>query len=98
MTAASPLNDEPSAWMRDLQAYVRETAPKVFAVVGEWECEDGLPDAGVLAWGLEHSDGRATVVGEDGGFFMPLLSPHPALTWFERFNDGTVRLMWPSSA
>jgi hypothetical protein len=74
---------------------VNETVPKLFAVVGEWECEDGGRDAGVLAWGLSYANGKAAVLDEDGRRVMYLRAAERAVPCFERVTGDRVRLVWP---
>jgi hypothetical protein len=83
---------------RELQAMVNETAPKAFAVVAEWECEDGGRDACVLAWGLQYEGGRASVVDEEGRRAMHLESAERAVPCFARLTGGAVRLVWTAAA
>jgi hypothetical protein len=83
---------------RELPAFVRAVAPRVFAVVGEHIDEDGEKDACVLAWGFEFEDGRARVVQETGASLMVLPSAQRAVERFERLAPGPIRLEWLDTA
>jgi hypothetical protein len=83
---------------REVRTWVNEAAPKVFAVVAEWDCEDGVRDASIVAWGWEHPDGRVLVVGEEGHRIMLLASADRAVAWFERLTGDSVRLEWVPAA
>jgi hypothetical protein len=95
MTAAL---EEPFDVEQEIRKWVNEAAPKVFAVVGEWDCEDDGRDAAVYAWGLEHPDGRVLVVGEEDRRLMLLKSTERAVWWFERMTGDSVRLVWAAAA
>jgi hypothetical protein len=105
MTAASPQETVPQLPQvpfdyddRELQDMVNAAAPKPFAVVAEWECENGGRDACVLAWGFQYEDGKATVVDDERRAVMYLRSAERAVPCFERATGDRVRLVWPVAA
>ncbi|WP_406382750.1 hypothetical protein [Streptomyces sp. NBC_01618] len=74
-----------------VQDLVRETAPRVFAVVHELgDCEDGV----VAAWGLAFED-RAEVVLPEGISRLSARTPESALRFFNGANGSRARLIWP---
>jgi hypothetical protein len=88
------LQPEPPDLERELSELVRDTAPRLFAVVQEYVPETGEPDGWVAAWGLAYEDGRADGVGVDGPLRLSLVAPERAMRWFGRSQDVTARLMW----
>lgn len=73
-----------------LEDLVRESAPRVFAVVQELgEREDGW----VAAWGMAFED-RAEVLGVHCNARMSLRSPESALRYFNAEADARPRLVW----
>ncbi|MGW3658417.1 hypothetical protein ACWD6R_23210 [Streptomyces sp. NPDC005151] len=65
----------PDRFADEIRALVEATAPRLFAVVEQFETDSGEPDARVAAWGLAHDDGSAQVTAVDGGFRMSLRTP-----------------------
>lgn len=73
-----------------LEDLVRESAPRVFAVVQELgEREDGW----VAAWGMVFED-RTEVLGVHCNARMSLRSPENALRYFNPEDDARSRLVW----
>ena len=69
---------------------VVDEAPRLFAVVQEYgERVDGR----IAAWGIA-LEGRAEIVGVDGGATMSLRSPERAARIFSRHPDITARVVW----
>ncbi|WP_327274033.1 hypothetical protein OG609_19880 [Streptomyces sp. NBC_01224] len=76
-----------------LQDLVRDSAPRMFAVVQELgDCEDGV----VAAWGLAF-EGRAEVVSAEGVSRLSARTPESALRFFSGGARNRARLIWPQS-
>lgn len=74
-----------------LHDIVRESAPRMFAVVQELgDCEDGA----VAAWGLAFED-RADVVSVNGVSRLSARTPGSALRFFSGGSRTRARLIWP---
>lgn len=75
---------------------VRDTAPRLFAVVQSYDPGDGHTDeadAWVAAWGMAF-DGHAEMVSPGGGVRMRVCSPDWAVRRFGRGADLTARVVW----
>jgi hypothetical protein len=86
----------PEEFERELLAYVNETAPKLFAVVYEWDI-DGVRNAEVVGWGLEYEDGGVRLLRGGNGIVL-LTSAQRAATWCDRVCGGPTRLVWLGDA
>ncbi|MFH8514135.1 hypothetical protein ACH4CE_03120 [Streptomyces gelaticus] len=76
-----------------VQDLVRETAPRVFAVVQELgDCEDAV----VAAWGLA-LEGRTELITAEGVSRLSVRTPESALRFFSGGNRIRARLIWPLS-
>ncbi|MFF1650027.1 hypothetical protein [Streptomyces sp. NPDC058240] len=85
----------PERFVDEIRALVEATAPRLFAVVEQFETDSGEPDARVAAWGLAHDDGSAQVTAVDGGFRMSLRTPDRA-TQLISLRPGSIGcLVWP---
>ncbi|RDG34214.1 hypothetical protein [Streptomyces corynorhini] len=85
---------------RELYELVRDTAPRLFAVVVEYRDGDGAEDkdAAVVAWGLAHEDGAADVTRVDGGGGrLRLAAPENVARYFGRADGCSPRLVWLAS-
>lgn len=82
----------------EVHALVRESAPRLFAVVVEYDIAPGERDAYIAAWGMtdgdDEDDGRTYVVGS-GGAVRVLRAPESALRLMARPGGGTVRIVFP---
>jgi hypothetical protein len=76
------------------RALVAATAPRLFAVVEEFEGDAGDVDARVAARGLAYADGSAQVAPTGTGFRMSLRSPERALNMLPTRSDGAGSLAW----
>ncbi|MDJ1133769.1 hypothetical protein [Streptomyces iconiensis] len=82
----------------EVRAPVRESTPRLFAVVVEYDIAPGARDAYVAGWGMTDGDedeGRAYVVRSGGGALGVLRAPESALRLTARPAGGTARLAWP---
>jgi hypothetical protein len=95
MATASPHNSllapSPEEFERQLLALVNETAPKMFAIVHEYDVE-GWRDAEVVAWGLAYEDGKVRLLRARSIAYLD--SAERALAWCERLCGGPTRLVW----
>ncbi|WP_051765147.1 hypothetical protein [Streptomyces sp. NRRL F-5135] len=99
--AFDPLDQE--AYEREVRELVRDTAPRLFAVVVEYRAGTADADAVVAAWGIAHEDGKAEVsgaeVGDGGcGRRWSLASAEGALRHFGRAEGCSARLVWLMAA
>ncbi|GAB2881967.1 hypothetical protein [Streptomyces mayteni] len=98
MTTVSPLNNEEPArpdWFdREVDALVKDTAPRLCALVEEYTTESGDLDAGVAAWCLAHPDGPTQVVRDRWFTVTELGSPEEAAQLISRRSRNTVRVIW----
>lgn len=98
MATVSPrpsLPDPRDRFADEIRALVEATAPRLFAVVEQFETDSGERDARVAAWGLMHDDGTAQVTAVDGGFRMSLRTPDRA-TQLISLRPGSIGcLVWP---
>lgn len=88
--APEPLFD----FARAVDELVRDTAPRLFAVVEEYRVGTEEADAFVVAWGLAYADGAAEVVGVEGSRRWQLTDPRHIVRYFGRAEDLSVRLVW----
>ncbi|MFI6703903.1 hypothetical protein ACIBJC_34040 [Streptomyces sp. NPDC050509] len=90
-----PRPERPEGFDQEIRALVDDTAPRLFAVVEEYTCEDGELDARVAGWGLAHADGGGTqVAGVDGGAWLSLASPERAAAWVSRRPGSLGSVVW----
>ncbi|MFI1866597.1 hypothetical protein [Streptomyces jumonjinensis] len=96
MTTVSPQTPIPGPdFEREVYEFVRDTAPRLFAVVEEYLAGTEDEDARVLAWGMAHEDGSVEAVSAGGGRWWRLVSSEGALRRFDRRAEGcSVRLVW----
>ncbi|MGW1847446.1 hypothetical protein [Streptomyces sp. NPDC001966] len=87
--------DPPDRFTHEIRALVEATAPRLFAVVEQFETDGGEPDARVAAWGLAHDDGSAQVTAVDGGFRMSLRTPDRATQLISLRPGSSGYLVWP---
>ncbi|MER7787532.1 hypothetical protein [Streptomyces sp. NPDC097640] len=73
---------------------VLDTAPRMFAVMQEYDLETEDPDAQVAAWGMAHEDGRVHVISVSGAVTMSLGSPERAVWHYGRRKGVSARLVW----
>ncbi|MFD4700505.1 hypothetical protein [Streptomyces niveus] len=73
---------------------VRDTAPRLFAVVEEYRAGTEEADAVVVAWGLGHADDSAEVISVDGHRRWQLADAGHIVRYFGRTQDLSVRLVW----
>ncbi|MGO4748270.1 hypothetical protein AB4212_06495 [Streptomyces sp. 2MCAF27] len=96
MSTVSPY--DPSSESFEFDQEVRElvvgTAPRMFAVVQEYDLETEDADAHVAAWGIAYDDGRAHVIGVSGAVTMSLGSPERAVWHYGRRKGISARLVW----
>ncbi|MEW2487862.1 hypothetical protein [Streptomyces sp. NPDC048411] len=85
----------PDRFAHEIRALVEATAPRLFAVVEQFETDSGEPDARVAAWGLAHDDGSAQVTAVDGGFRMSLRTPDRAAQLISLRPGSNGCLVWP---
>jgi len=84
----------PFSYDQELHAMVNDHAPRLFAVVQEYDTEDGGRDGEIAAWGLTHPDGHTDVTSVEGTRRLSLNSPERAAWWFSREADVSARLIW----
>lgn len=92
--APEPLFD----FARAVDELVRDTAPRLFAVVEEYRVGTEEADAVVVAWGLAYADGAAEAVAVEGHRRWRLTDPQRIVRYFGRADDLSVRLVWPAGA
>ena len=90
-------SDPPNRFADEIRALVEATAPRLFAVVEQFETDGGDLDARVAAWGLAHDDGSAQVTAVDGGFRMSLRTPDRAAHLISLRPGSVGCLVWPGS-
>ncbi|MFI0821713.1 hypothetical protein ACH4TX_39785 [Streptomyces sp. NPDC021098] len=95
--------DTPDTFDKELCDLVIDFAPRLFAVVQEYDVEPGLRDGVIAAWGLAFDDGAVRVASVDGTRQLVLNSPERAIRYFGPRPDGSLqaaRLVWlaPSKA
>ncbi|WP_262702888.1 MULTISPECIES: hypothetical protein [Streptomyces] len=79
---------------KEVCALVRDTAPRLFAVVQECDPGTEYADACVAAWGMAYDDGSAYVIGVGGMVTMSLGSPERAVRHYGRREGISARLVW----
>ncbi|MFE4828886.1 hypothetical protein [Streptomyces sp. NPDC056672] len=79
---------------RELYELVRDTAPRLFAVVVEYCAGTADADARVVAWGLAYEDGKAEVTQIESGRRWQLTAPDHAVRYFPRSKECSPRLVW----
>lgn len=95
--------ETPETFDKELRDLVIDFAPRLFAVVQEYDVEPGLRDGAIAAWGLAFDDGAVRVTSTDGTRQLVLNSPERAIRYFGPRTDGSIqaaRLVWlpPSGA
>ncbi|WP_381797728.1 hypothetical protein [Streptomyces niveus] len=95
MTTVSPQSPapEPFDFGREVYELVRDTAPRLFAVVEEFRPGTEDADAVVVAWGLAYADGAAEVVGVEGHRRWQLAAAEHIVRYFGRAEDLSARLV-----
>jgi len=89
--------ETPETFDKELRDLVTVFAPRLFAVIQEYDVEPGLRDGAIAAWGLAFDDGAVRVTSVDGTRQLVLNSPERAIRYFGRGTDGSVhsaRLVW----
>ncbi|WP_413807519.1 hypothetical protein [Streptomyces sp. OE57] len=92
--AAQGPSSAPFDFDKEVCALVRDTAPRLFAVVQEYDLETEYADAHVAAWGMAYDDGSAHVIGVGGIVTMSLQSPERAVRHYGRREGISARLVW----
>jgi hypothetical protein len=86
--------DRPEGFDHEVRELVAETAPRLFAVVEEFNTDSGAPDARVAAWGMAYQDGTAQVTTTEGRTHLSLRSPERATRWISRRPGCSASLVW----
>lgn len=96
MTTVSPQGPTPKPFdfRQEVRELVRDTAPRLFAVVDEYRPDSDDADAVVVAWGMAFENGRAEIAPSSGGRRWSLVSPDHAVRFFGRSRDRIPRLVW----
>ncbi|MFJ1600262.1 hypothetical protein [Streptomyces sp. NPDC088261] len=96
----SPQNPapEPFDFERELYELVRDTAPRLFAVVVESGIGTEDRDAVVIAWGLAYEDGKAEVTQVGGGRRWRLEAADHVMRFVRRSEGCAPRLVWLAPA
>ncbi|TDC69279.1 hypothetical protein [Streptomyces hainanensis] len=98
MAIGSPQDDKepvrPEWFDREVESLVKDTAPRLCALVEEFATESGHLDAGVAAWCLAHPDGPTQVVRDRWFTVTELGSPEEAAQLISRRSRNTVRVIW----
>ena len=87
----------PEVFDKELCDLVVAVAPRIFAVVQEYEVDPGVKDACVAAWGIAFDDGPVRVTTVDGARQFVLNTPERALRWFTGRggeDEVSARLVW----
>ncbi|MFD7290903.1 hypothetical protein [Streptomyces sp. NPDC059863] len=79
---------------REVYELVRDTAPRLFAVVVEYRAGTKDADAVVVAWGLADENGEAEVIQMGSGCRLRLAAPEHIARYFGRAEDCSPRLVW----
>lgn len=82
------------AFDNEVRALVLDTAPRLFAVVQEYDRGTEYADGHVAAWGMAYDDGSAHVIGVGGTVTMSLGSPERAVWHYGRRKGISARLVW----
>ncbi|MDT0543193.1 MULTISPECIES: hypothetical protein [Streptomyces] len=91
----------PEAFDKELCELVVAVAPRIFAVVQEYEVDPGVKDGCVAAWGMAFDDGSVRVTAIDGTRQFVLNTPERALRWFTGRggeDEVSARLVWLGEA
>ncbi|ADI07443.1 hypothetical protein SBI_04323 [Streptomyces bingchenggensis BCW-1] len=96
MATVSPQTPTTASFDFDQEAcaLVLDTAPRMFAVVQEYDLETEHADGHVAAWGMAYGDGSAHVIGVGGAVTMSLGSPERAVWHYGRRKGVSARLVW----
>ncbi|WP_405848335.1 hypothetical protein OG211_13480 [Streptomyces niveus] len=96
MTTVSPQSPapEPCDFAREVDELVRDTAPRLFAVVEEYRPGTEDADAFVVAWGLAYADDSAEVIAVEGHRRWSLTAAERIVRYFGRAEDLSARLVW----
>ncbi|MFC8824721.1 hypothetical protein ACFT9I_05090 [Streptomyces sp. NPDC057137] len=96
MTTVSPQNPapEPIDFAQEVYELVRDTAPRLFAVVEEYRVGTQDADGVVVAWGLAYADGAAEVIAVEGQRRWQLAAAEYIVRYFGRAEDLSARLVW----
>src|ERR1044072_7164605 len=89
--------ETPETFNKELCDLVIDFAPRLFALIQEYDVEPGLRDGVIAAWGLAFEDGAVRVASVDGTRQLVLNSPERAIRYFGPRSDGsiqTARLVW----
>lgn len=79
---------------QEVCALVFDTAPRMFAVVQEYDLETEHADAHVAAWGMAYEDGRVHMISASGAVTLSLGSPERAVWHYGRRKGVSARLVW----
>ncbi|MGW6454724.1 hypothetical protein ACWF94_02150 [Streptomyces sp. NPDC055078] len=91
----TPGPDREPDFEREVYELVRDTAPRLFAVVAEYRVGTEDEDALVLAWGLAYEGGQTEAVLVGGGRRWRLASPEHVTRYFRPRPEGcSLRLVW----
>ncbi|WP_326811449.1 hypothetical protein OIE62_17405 [Streptomyces scopuliridis] len=93
--ALEPFDDE--QFEQEVYELVRDTAPRLFAVVVEYRAGTKDADAAVVAWGLADESGGAEVIQMESGCRWRLAAPDHITRYFGRAEDCSPRLVWLAS-
>ncbi|CDR07253.1 hypothetical protein [Streptomyces iranensis] len=96
MATAAPQDPSsaPFDFDKEVCALVRDTTPRLFAVVPEYDLGTEYADAHVAAWGMAYDDGSAHVIGVGGAVTMSLRAPERAVWHYGRREGISARLVW----
>ncbi|MFE4366842.1 hypothetical protein ACFRMN_01050 [Streptomyces sp. NPDC056835] len=92
--ALKPLDFDQEVYEQEVYELVRDTAPRLFAVVEEYRVGTEDADAVVVAWGLAYESGEAEVVRVGGGSRWRLASAERVMWYFGRAAECAPRLVW----
>ncbi|MGW6507456.1 hypothetical protein ACWGCP_07860 [Streptomyces niveus] len=90
----SPAPEPPFDFAREVYELVRDTAPRLFAVVEEYRAGTEEADAFVVAWGLAYADDSAEVISVEGHRRWQLADAGHIVRYFGRAEDLSARLVW----
>ncbi|MFE6029613.1 hypothetical protein [Streptomyces niveus] len=90
----SPAPEPPFDFAREVYELVRDTAPRLFAVVEEYRASTEEADAFVVAWGLGYADDSAEIIAVEGHRRWQLANAEHIVRYFGRTQDLSVRLVW----
>lgn len=89
---------EPFDFAREVYELVRDTAPRLFAVVEEYLPGTEDADAFVVAWGLSYADGAAEAIAVEGNRRWSLANAGHLVRYFGRHENLSARLVWLANA